>query len=252
MEKDEMQLWSEDINQRLKAAQNLSQSDKDKVLLNITDNVPEKPWPYGMPTSVNPYVCVIGTSPGSSPNPNDTRDRALIPTIGEVNQGMRYEDPRGYWNKVRKLCCAITRLKNKNFSEEECLIMSGHLNLSTSKEGKGSNVILKQNIVGWVSNLIFEKIMPLVVILIGNYGKLKKDSHYWNSANGIKIDWKNPQKEIDFYNNCKFRVWIKPNQKNQNVVVISWPTHFGKPPVINHFDEAINETKNIIKEAQKG
>ncbi len=248
MEKDEMQLWSEDINQRLKAAQNLSQSDKDKVLSNITDNVPEKPWPYGMPTSANPYVCVIGLSPGNSPNLNDTSAYTPIPTIGEVNQGMRYEDPKGYWNKVRKLCCAITKEKNENFSEDECLTMSGHLNLDTGKEGVGEYVILKEHFVGWVSNLIFEKINPLIVILNGNYGKLKEYSHYWNNANGMKIDWNEPEKEFPFYKE-RFRVWIKQNKKNQKVIVISWPNNFWR---VYKFDEAINITKNIIKEAQKG
>lgn len=254
--KDEMQLWSEDINQRLKAAQNLSQSDKDKVISNITDNVPEKPWPYGMPTSANPYVCVIGLSPGNSPNPNDTSDYTPIPTIGEVNKGMRYEDPKGYWNRVRKLCCAITKEKNENFSEDECLTMSGHLNLDTGKEGDGSKVILKEDIVGWVSNLIYEKTKPLVVILNGTYGKLKVNAHYWNVENGININWNEPNKKLskEFVKSNKiyqFRVWIKSNKFHQKVIVISWPNHFTRPPIKDNFEEAINITRNIIKEAQK-
>ena len=254
MEKDEMQLWSEDINQRLKAAQNLSQSDKDKVLSNITDNVPEKPWPYGMPTSANPYVCVIGLSPGNSPNPNDTSDYTPIPTIGEVNQGMRYEDPKGYWNKVRKLCCAITKEKNENFSEDECLTMSGHLNLDTGKEGDGSNVILKEDIVGWVSNLIYEKTKPLVVVFNGTHGKLINNMDYWNTTNGMNINWSKPDENLSkkFINGFRFRVWVSYNKDNQKVVVISWPNHFTRPPVKDRFDETIEIAKNIIKEAQKG
>ena len=89
-----MKLWSQDINQRLNVAKNLSQEDKKKIISQITSNVPEKPWPYGMPTSVNPYVCIVGLSPGNSPNLHDLFYTTSLPTIGEAHQGLKYNDTK--------------------------------------------------------------------------------------------------------------------------------------------------------------
>jgi len=255
LDHDETELWSEDINRRLKVAKNLSQEDKKRIVSNISSNVPEKPWPYGMPTSVNPYVCIVGLSPGNSPNLHDLFYTTSLPTIGEAHQGLKYNDTKDYWNRVRKLLYAIIRDKNENLSQEDCLIMSGHLNLDIGREGEGSNVILKEHIVGWVSNLIYEKIKPLVVILNGTYGKLKDYEHYWNVENGININWNEPNEKLskEFVKSnkiYKFRVWIKLNKFHQKVIVISWPNHFTRPPIKGNFDEAINITRDIIKEAQ--
>ena len=67
-----MSLWSSIPRDRLNSARQISESERKRVIGEISNTSPMEPWPFGMPTSVNPFVLTIGPSPGNSPNRTDT------------------------------------------------------------------------------------------------------------------------------------------------------------------------------------
>jgi hypothetical protein len=59
-------LWSDDPKERLDACADLSVVSALPALMSKT--APMTPWPFGMPTSINPFVVFVGASPGNSPS----------------------------------------------------------------------------------------------------------------------------------------------------------------------------------------
>jgi hypothetical protein len=49
---------------RLAAARNLSDRAEAATTRRLVSTAPIRPWPYGMPTVANPWVVVLGVSPG--------------------------------------------------------------------------------------------------------------------------------------------------------------------------------------------
>src|SRR5260370_5392666 len=75
-----MDLWSNDPAERLAAA-------VDPVVVGhwprrIGDTAPVRPWPFGMPSSINPFVVFLGASPGGSPPACEVREPYELPTAG--------------------------------------------------------------------------------------------------------------------------------------------------------------------------
>ena len=101
-------LWTDWPSERLKVAECLEQVDISPLEESLAKGCPVEAWPYGMPTVVNPYVVILGMSPGVSPASGD-RDYDLrpayeLPSTGTPHPRWYYADSRGYWDKVRTLC----------------------------------------------------------------------------------------------------------------------------------------------------
>ena len=105
----DQELWSNDPKTRMRAASRLANDPKSHKALSewLAEGAPETPWPYGMPTSVNPYLLILGLSPGGSPDKSDrkqlTKRQTEIPTIGASHPGLFYEDTAKFWLKIRAL-----------------------------------------------------------------------------------------------------------------------------------------------------
>src|SRR5436189_3441252 len=98
-----MDLWSDDPAARLAAA-------GDPLVVGdwcnrIGAHAPMQPWPYGMPSSINPFVIFLGLSPGNSPPVDDAIHAACkpydLPTAGVAHPGLYVLDTRNYWDRVR-------------------------------------------------------------------------------------------------------------------------------------------------------
>src|SRR5437667_12606597 len=64
-------LWANDPLVRLATARTLSERAQAATTRRLVSTAPIRPWPYGMPTVANPWVVVLGVSPGDSPAAGD-------------------------------------------------------------------------------------------------------------------------------------------------------------------------------------
>src|SRR5438270_3511464 len=57
-------LFDPDPVERLASARALSREMCHKLQENSSEGAPVRPWPYGMPTVLNPWIVFVGPSPG--------------------------------------------------------------------------------------------------------------------------------------------------------------------------------------------
>src|SRR3712207_6436793 len=88
-------LWSQDPHERLRAARNIAPAQELRLQKDVASGCPVDPWPYGMPTVINPVVLVMGPSPGNSPRKGDENARLrkpyVLPTIGKPHPDIFYD-----------------------------------------------------------------------------------------------------------------------------------------------------------------
>lgn len=192
------------------------------------------PWPYGMPSSADPYVVIIGASPGNSPDPSDlSGDRSYDPpTFGHPHTGFFYGDTKYYWDKVRFLCSEVINVASPELSTNEALALSGHLNLGVGQSGVATDAVVDDEIISWVSHLLGSELTAKVVITFGLNGILTKSARNtaWNEAHGtLPVNWRNPQRSYPFQN-YSFRVWETKRMDGEPVLVCMWPNHPSRHP----------------------
>ena len=108
-------LWDDRPAKRLETAESLEKRDVLALQDTLAGECPVEVWPYGMPTVVNPYVVILGMSPGVSPASGD-RDYDLrpsyeLPSTGTPHPRWYYADSRGYWDGDTLV------IETKNFSD---------------------------------------------------------------------------------------------------------------------------------------
>jgi hypothetical protein len=115
-------LYSPDPAERLQAARSLSPEERKKAVARLRRGCPVRGWPYGMPTVVNPWIVVIGASPGGSPAKDDkwASGSYPAPTVGAAHLGIYYQDVRDYWGKVRELAGSALASQRMRASAGEC------------------------------------------------------------------------------------------------------------------------------------
>ncbi len=256
-------LWSDDPAKRLNAARTLTELQRHQVLQELQATTPLKPWPYGMPTSINPYVIVLGFSPGDSPASSDVgldMKNASIdpPTVGAKHPKIMYRDTRNYWDKVRELFIALIRhYESHQMSEDDCLAISGHLNLDTGRAGQVKPENLDSDFVAWVSRIIAAHLMPRVVVCVGLRGVFNKPtvSKMWNIPGGLNVQWDRPQFCERFVidgapSKYSFNGWLADGADGKKVMVVSWPNHPSRHPFGSYpsaeWTSAINHGKQFL------
>lgn len=128
---------------------------------NILRKCPLESWPYGNSTSINPLIVTLGPSPGGSPSGEDW-DKPQAPTAGDRHPGTKYNDGKGYWDKVRFL---VTRLlvTRGAIDEDDAHALFGNMNLDFHQSGDASRVQLKRDFGRWVLETIRDDFRPSVV-----------------------------------------------------------------------------------------
>ena len=232
--------FSRNLPERLVQLRSLSAQQQSSILQSLTRLLPAEhaPWPFGMPSSVAPYIVVVGLSPGSSPaasgQPTSSTGVGTYdpPTFGDVHQGFLYPDPRNYWDKIQVLCKAVVRQHAPTLSLDDCLALSGHYNLGTGLFGEASMDAVEPEIVSWLSGLVNLVLPARVIVCLGLNSILAshKCNRLWNGApNALSIDWRNPQFSYPFQR-YQFRVWETRRSDGEEILVCVWPNHPSRHP----------------------
>ena len=230
--------WAESRSARLSSARALTGESLGEIHEALCGGREEPGWPYGSATSINPLVVVLGPSPGSSPRRGDrhfvTREPFALPTAGEPHPGVWYDDPRGYWRKVRLL--ARTLIDADDAFGDDALALFGTMNLSTAASGSASDAKLCASFARWALATIRDGLRPRVLVLLG-LRTLLRSSHglsvLFEEAFG-GLDSRHPHREwrLDAYRKryLSFREWDLTTPRGEPLLLVDWPQHPNRSP----------------------
>ena len=224
-----MDLWSDDPAERFAAAQELTLTAGWPE--RIAASAPVTPWPYGMPTPINPFVIFLGPSPGNSPPVGDAAhqrgDPYSLPSVGVAQSGIHVRDGRHYWDRIRDLGTMIIQAHAPGISEIEAHALIGQLNLGTGQFGEAKNAAFESEYCAWVPEVIVDHLRPAYVILLGLGSHLAGSG--FDPRFRLAIDWNRPDKAFVFasYQRAKyqFRVWRRQKTDGKNIMLVQWPQH---------------------------
>jgi hypothetical protein len=147
-----MDLWSNDPEERLKAASD--PAIVSDLARRMGATAPMQPWPYGMATSVNPFVVFLGASPGNSPEKGDpdylTRKPYDLPTAGVPHPLISYPDPKHYFERVCQLGETLVQSRAPHMTDTQAHALLGQLNLGTGAFGQATEAGLEPEYCRWV------------------------------------------------------------------------------------------------------
>jgi hypothetical protein len=241
-QKSTMNLWSNDPLERLLTARQLSSSMVTGVQSALIESSPMKPWPYGMPTAVNPFLIILGPSPGNSPVKGDadfiTRPAYEVPTVGYAHPKFLY--PSTYWDKARELSVGLIQAYAPELSPEDCYALSGQMNLGVGALGQANEAAIEIEYAKWVPKVIAELLKPRLVIVLGLVTIMKQSKNLQKAfvfSGAMPIDWKRPDLELPFryYTDKRmvYRIWKLSRPDGTDMTVISWPNHPSRSPMTN-------------------
>jgi hypothetical protein len=226
-----MDLWSDDPRERLEAARG---SDGKEISERISAGSPTPGrWPYGMPTSINPYVVFVGPSPGNSPPKGDNKHKKCDPydrpTFGKPHEGLFVPDGRGYWDRVQELGHRLIGIEDK----DGALALVGQLNFGVGQFGKSSDAPLEPEYRQWVPQVLMNELRPSYVILFGLGSWLLKPET--NPFDYLGINRSNPDECFRFeaYQKAKyhFRLWRRTRPDGRSITFVLWPQHPSRAPM---------------------
>ena len=236
-------LFSDNLGERLDAARGLSAAEQTEIRSKLRKASPIKPWPFGMPTSINPYLLILGVSPGARKDDNECSPYKL-PTIGEPHEGFggEFAEPAGdwdnaYWIKLRQLCTALLQSVDPTLTARESLSLSGHLNLGTAQEGKAGEHALNSKVLAWVPDVIVNTLRPRILICFGLKGLLAnskrlRDAFRKNPTLARIVDSKAMEVPFRFKSSSKytFSIWEvkRPDGGQMSVVFMPKLGPFGR------------------------
>lgn len=255
-----MSLWSNDPRERLRTARKLSPSMATGLQSALIESSPMKPWPYGMPTTVNPFLILLGPSPGNSPAKGDadfiTRPAYEVPTVGCAHPKFLY--PCTYWDKARELSAGLIQAYAPELAPEDCYALSGQMNLGVGAFGQANEAAIEMEYAKWVPKVIAELLKPRLVIVLGLVTIIKQSRTLQEAfvfPGAMPIDWKRPDRELPFrgYNlkRLVYRIWKLSRPDGADMTIISWPNHPSRSPMTNaaiwraSIDEAIQYVKGL-------
>ncbi len=233
-----MDLWSDDPAERVAAAQYASLTGT--VPRRRSEPPPADPWPFGMPTSINPYVVFLGPSPGNSPPVDDSIGAKIepydAPTVGRPHPGIYCRDTRNYWGNVRDLgrrvICASASSSLDDYHADTLI---GHLNLGTTRSGQAANAQLQREYLLWVPSLILNDLRPVFVIMLGLSTILRKGDSGFAPDVLPRIDWSQPDHCVPFtawtQSRYNFSIWTRTRPDGQPIHFVAWPQHPGRAPM---------------------
>jgi hypothetical protein len=233
-------LFSTDPAARLDAARSLSRADVEELQNCCALDTPMKPWPYGMPTVINPYLVFMGPSPGRAPLPGDPIPQGMpypAPTAG-VPHGMIYY-PGRYFDKIRKAAEIIIRSRRPALTEADCHALLGNVNLSTVNSGQARRVSTDPAYGQWIPRLITNSLRPRVLVAIGLRGVFSKASNLavFDPDRLLKIAWGRPEISVPFRSyfrkKLRFQIWHRSSVTGSPITVVSWPNHPSQAPFSN-------------------
>jgi hypothetical protein len=198
-----------------------------------------QPWPYGMPSSINPFVVFLGPSPGNSP-PADWVTRGgcqaySLPCAGNPHPNLYVSDTKKYWVRVRQLGSHIIQARAVGISESDSHALIGQLNLGTGHFGEAKNAPFESEYCRWVPDAILDYLRPSYVVLLGMRSRLGRTGSGFDPMNRLEINWAKPDDCFSFAA-CKvskfvFRIWNRKRPDGKLIRVVMWPQHPRRPPM---------------------
>jgi hypothetical protein len=254
--------WTSNPKERLRI-RNADPSLKNHLVQQLLSGSPTKfDWPYGMPTSVNPWLLLIGISPGAAVGGGENiqlKRKEYVPTVGEPHPHFnskrfwkRYGAWPGYWPKIRQLCAGLLRDRFDD-DEEKVLTVCGHLNIGEIQTGTGDEKAINSKILRWVPDVVTERLRPHVVLLLGMKRHRKESLKSWKGT-GFEFILVDPDEQPSF--KCSdgkrrcFQVWNNPSPSSYPRKVIMLPNHPSRHPftVAKHWESMIRQVKPIVFE----
>ena len=232
-------LWGASRTARLASALALTNEQLKAVHGDLCRGLTEPGWPYGSASSINPLVVLLGASPGTSPQRGDRNYEARkpfdLPTAGEAHQHvLTYNDPRGFWDKMRTL--GRTLLDPEGTIGDDALALFGTMNLSTVANSRASDVQVADRFARWVLHTIRNGLRPRVLVLLGLTTRLKDralSSLFEEVFTGL--DLRKPKREyaLEVDPSFAFREWDLEAARCSPLLLVAWPQHSGKPPFVD-------------------
>ena len=132
-------LFDPDPLARLAAARALPPETALRLQAARSACAPVRPWPYGMPTVLNPWIVFLGPSPGA-PGPGDpkagTETPFSAPTLGEPYPKIYH--PARYFGQIREAAKIIIRRHRPDACDRDCHALLGNLNLNFRQDGQAT------------------------------------------------------------------------------------------------------------------
>ena len=246
-------IWAKDPKLRLDVRM-VDQRLQYRLKLDLTQRCPVQPWPYGMPTTVNPWLVIVGISPGAGNHtPAEIRERRkdYVPCCGDPHRNFNLGGSwKGYWPKIRELCTLL--LAEELDSDWNALSVCGHLNLGEGQSGTGNRNAIDPKLLRWIPDVVSKQLRPEVVILLG-MKKLREDGELdpWKGGPLGFVVEDEPRVEPFRISRGKkkvcFRMWENPQRGYPNRVIML-PNHPSRPPMTNPKQRAllIHQLKPLV------
>ena len=229
------ELWGASRTARLLSARSLTSEELNAIHDDLRRGHTEPGWPYGSATSINPFLVVLGASPGKSPQPGDrnyvTREPFDLPTAGKPHSGVFYPDTTGYWDKVRVL--AQTLLDPDGALGDDALALFGAMNLATAASASASDVQIDDSFARWVLTTIRDGLRPRVFVLLGLRGRLKELSRFFaDTFEGFDVRCPHHEYVLEKYQTKRlvFREWELAGNRGSPLLLVDWPQHPSRSP----------------------
>ena len=203
-----------------------------------------RPWPSGMPASLEPKLVLIGPSRGGSAmagDPGYAPGYTSVPSIKISRPRQRpvpktleshfyYPDTSRHWEKVRYLVHQFCLREGSVRSEADALSLCSHFNLSNKRAGSASGAPPEPDVTRWVSRLLNTYHNPDLVVLFGLSKSLRdvKVRKWCNWSGDLAIDWSRPDSTRTFTGyekDYKYREWTVQNAQGHTMKVVIWPNH---------------------------
>ncbi len=262
-------IWSEDPGKRLKVIRSLPERQRAELIQHaVSTSCVKGGWPYGMPTSVNPWLMMIGISPGDGPDDGRVDRTGEPPTAGTPNPGFGGEFARppyswdvAYWAKARKLAQRTIQAFNPDFSDADCLSLAGHLNLGLRNQGTSDDNSVQVDVASWVAETVKVTLRPRLIVGFGLLGKIRGRNlkKAWLGSTLDQVVSSRCDEEFPFRVNSKsyrFRTWFIDAGFDWPILFTLWPNHpsrspFGKRAGNQHFLRSIETYVAEIKRRLK-
>ena len=230
-------LWSDDACKRLDTAKKLSMESIEAQQAYLCSGCPVAVWPYGMPTSINPFLVTLGMSPGAPPprgHPqHGVREPYKLPPAGRAHDGVHFD--ADYYRRIRVLSDVLVA-DPFGLSKDEGYALFGNMNLDIGAYGSSENVDINPTLASWVLETITKKLRPRFLICLGFIGALKKPTQikdlFESTFSDMKINRPHRTVEFDAYKvkDLSFREWDLSLPDGHRTTLVLWPQHPSRSP----------------------
>ena len=147
---------------------------------------------------------------------------------------MTYNDPRGFWDKMRTL--GRTLLDPEGTNADDALALFGTMNLSTAANSRARDVQVSEQFSRWVLHTLRNGLRPRVLVLLGLTTRLKERALsrlFEDVFTGLDLRRPDRKYALEVDPSLAFREWDLEAARGSPLLLVAWPQHSGKPPFVD-------------------